>query len=75
MISALYWYSRTSQYRRSWDWRKTGGIPKRRYFFEKPYLGHEMGGGIGSEAVLGGAVLGVYLPLQLNLPYFYKRTL
>ena len=48
-----------SQYRRSWDWRKTGGMLKRQYWegvynLKKPYLGLEMGGGIGREAVLGG---------------------
>ena len=34
-----------------------GGIG-REYTLKKPYLGLEMGGGIGREAVLGGVVLG-----------------
>ena len=36
---------------------QNGGIG-REYNLEKPYLGLEMGGGIGREVVLGGAVLG-----------------
>ena len=39
-------YSRPSQYRRSWDWRKTGIIPKTAvlgviYYQEKTYVGLE----------------------------------
>ena len=36
---------------------RNGGIG-REYNLKKPYLGLEMGGGIGRKAVLGGAVLG-----------------
>ena len=36
---------------------RNGGIG-REYKLKKPYLGLEMGGGIGREAVLGGTVLG-----------------
>ena len=44
-------YSQTPQYRRSWDWRKSGGIPKTAvlglgshiYKIQNPYLGLENG--------------------------------
>ena len=44
-------YRLPSQYRRSWDCRKTGGNSKPRYWegLKKPYLGLEMGDGIGRD--------------------------
>ena len=39
---------------------KTSSIPKRQYWeynLKKPYLGLEMGGGIGREAILGGTTV------------------
>ena len=53
-------YSQTPQYRRSWNWRKSGGIPKTAvlgviYNLQNPYcivLGR--GGGIGRGGIGGG---------------------
>ena len=58
-------YSQTPQYRLSWDWRNSGGIPKTAvlgviyYNLQNPYLGLENGrrywecGGIGSGGIEG----------------------
>ena len=58
-----YRYSRPPQYRRSRDSRKSGGIRKSAvlgviYNLKNLIWDLEMGGGIGGEAVLAGAVLG-----------------
>ena len=58
-------YSQTPQYRRSWDWPKSGGIPKTAvlgviYNLQHPYLGLENGrrywegGGMGGRRYWGG---------------------
>ena len=82
-------YSQTPQYRRSWDWPKSGGIPKTAvlgviYNLQHPYLGLENGrrywegGGMGGRRYWGGTTVnfkyGASLPVTVLCQFTSDRT-